>query len=55
VINKNLLWDEAIDKELEQVVNVYNTLGRNQIPKGYQLIRVNMVFDDTICAINADL
>jgi len=23
--NNNLLWDEAIDKELEQVVNEYNT------------------------------
>ena len=50
--NNNLLWDEAIDKELQQVINEYNTFidkgkfeGRNQIPKGCQLIRVNMVFD----------
>ena len=50
--NGNLLWNDAIDKELTQVIEEYNTFkdlgkykGRNQIPKDFQLIKVNMVFD----------
>ena len=51
-INKNSLWTNAIGIELNQVVREYETFrdlgkyrGKETVPKGYQLIRVHMVFD----------
>ena len=50
--NGNKLWDDAVTQELDQVVLEYEVfkdegkyVGKKQVPKGYQVIRLNMIFD----------
>ena len=50
--NKNSLWNNAIEIELNQVVHKYNTFrdlrkyhGKGSVPEGYQYIRVYIIFD----------
>ena len=50
--NNNTLWEDAIQKELDQVITEYNACcdigkykNKSQIPRDHQLIRVNLIFN----------
>ena len=50
--NKNTLWNDAIEFELNQVVNEYKTFrdlgkyrGKGSVPRDHEYIRVHMIFD----------
>ena len=51
-INKNTLWNDTIEVELNQVVNEYKTVhdlgkyhGKGSAPRDHQQIRVHIIFD----------